>query len=141
MKTLLRGRSALNDGNGRRDGGTGLGRLGRLRTGAERIGFQQLRLNRGAPGRRCRRKLRAQLVPLFDAVPTSMDFGGVQASTHCDGPSKTIPITVVGAQARIRQQVRKAVLRLYFIRHAIATIRTAPTNLSRAFLDALDAAK
>ena len=51
--------------------------LGRLRTGAERICFLQLRFDRRAPDRRCRRKLCAQLVPLLFAVLTPMDFAGM----------------------------------------------------------------
>jgi hypothetical protein len=64
--------------------------LGRLRTGSERICLPQLRFDRGAPDRRRRRKLRTQLVPLLHAVPTSMDFRGVQTSTHYDAPSNDI---------------------------------------------------
>ena len=56
--------------------------LGRLRAGDERIRSLQLRFDRGALARRRRRKLRAQLVPFLFAVPTSMDFGGAQTSTH-----------------------------------------------------------
>ena len=116
---------ALNDGNRRRDGGAGLGRLRRLRTGAERICFQQLRFNRGAPSRRCRRKLRAQLVPLLEAVPTSMDFRGVQTSTHGDGPSRRSrePWPTASRRHESGSRLRKAAPRLYFIRQAIATIQ------------------
>ena len=60
--------------------------LGRLRARDERIRSLQLRFDRGALARRRRRKHRAQLVPFLLAVPTSMDFGGVQTSTHDDDP-------------------------------------------------------
>src|SRR5258708_5568186 len=62
--------------------------LGRLGGGAERIRFLQLRFDRGAPGRGSRGQQRAQLVPLLFAVPTPMDFRGVQTSTHDDPASK-----------------------------------------------------
>ena len=64
--------------------------LGRLRAGDEGIRLLQLRFDRGALARRRRRKLRAQLVPFLCAVPTSMDFGGVQTSTHDDDPPSGI---------------------------------------------------
>jgi hypothetical protein len=44
----------------------------------------ELRFERSALGRRRRGKPRAQLIALLGAVPTSMDFQGVQASTHDD---------------------------------------------------------
>jgi len=74
MKTVLSDRSASSYWNRRRVVGT---YLGRLRTGAERVCFLQLRFDRGAPDRRRRRKLCAQLVPLLFAVLTPMDFAGV----------------------------------------------------------------
>jgi hypothetical protein len=85
MKTVLSDRSAWNDRNGRHGVGT---HLGRLRTGSERVCVPELRFDRGAPDGRRRRKLRTQLVPLLRAVPTSMDFRGVQTSAHDDAPSK-----------------------------------------------------
>jgi hypothetical protein len=42
----------------------------------------QLRFDRGAPDRRCRPKVHAQLVWLLFAVPTSTDFLGVQTAAH-----------------------------------------------------------
>src|SRR5258708_6508002 len=60
----------------------------RLWAGAERICFLQLRFNRGAPYRRRRRQLRAQLLPFLFSMPPSMDFGGVQTSTHDDAPRR-----------------------------------------------------
>lgn len=73
--------------------------LGRLRAGDERIRSLQLRFDRGALARRCRRKLRTQLVPFLLAVPTSMDFGGVQTSTHDDDPPSGI-VTAAGGIGR-----------------------------------------
>jgi len=73
--------------------------LGRLRAGDERIRSLQLRFDRGALARRRRRKLRAQLVPFLLAVPTSMDFGGVQTSTHDDDPPSGI-VTAAGGIGR-----------------------------------------
>ena len=73
--------------------------LGRLRAGEERIRSLQLRFDRGALARRRRRKLRAQLVPFLFAVPTSMDFGGAQTSTHDDDPPSGI-VTAAGGIGR-----------------------------------------
>jgi len=73
--------------------------LGRLRAGEERICSLQLRFDRGALARRRRRKLRAQLGPFLFAVPTSMDFGGVQTSTHDDDPPSGI-VTAAGGIGR-----------------------------------------
>jgi hypothetical protein len=77
--------------------------LGRLRSGAERICFLQLRFDRGAPDRRCRRKLRAQLVPLFCTVSTSPDFGGMQTSTHDGSPLNALTVFPLDVTARRRQ--------------------------------------
>ena len=71
----------------------------RLRAGEERIRSLQLRFDRGALARRRRPKLRAQLVPFLLAVPTSMDFGGVQTSTHDDDPPSGI-VTAAGGIGR-----------------------------------------
>src|SRR3989442_2493513 len=58
--------------------------LRRLRPGADCICFLELRFDRGAPDRRRRREPRTQLVALLFAMPTSMDFRGVQTLTHDD---------------------------------------------------------
>ena len=80
--------------------------LGRLRAGEERIRSPQLRFDRGALARRRRRKLRAQLVPFLFAVPTSMDFGGVQTSTHDDDSLSGIVTAAGGIGRRTPRHVR-----------------------------------
>src|SRR5438034_3538613 len=80
--------------------------LRRLRAGAERICFLQLRFDRGAPDRRRRCKLRAELVPFLFAVPTSMDFGGVQTSTHDDDPPSSIVPAAGAIGGRTPRHVR-----------------------------------
>src|SRR5579862_5122410 len=59
---------------------------GRSRT----ICLLQLRFDRGAPGRRRCRELRAQLFWLLVAVSPSTEFRGMQASTHDDAPCKRL---------------------------------------------------
>ena len=78
--------------------------LGRRRAGEERICSLQLRFDRGALARRRRRKLRARFVPFLFAVPTSMDFEGVQTSTHDDDPPSGI-VTAAGVY-RLRELLR-----------------------------------
>jgi hypothetical protein len=83
----------------RKSCGTSWALLGRLRAGDERIRSLQLRVDRGALARRRRRKLRAQLVPFLSAVLTSVDFGGMQTSTHDDDPPSGI-VTAAGGIGR-----------------------------------------
>jgi len=71
------------------------GLLGRLRAGAERICLLQLRFDRGAPdGCRCRRKLRAELVPFLFAMTTTMNFAGVQTCAHGDVPPRVMAMII-----------------------------------------------
>ena len=80
--------------------------LGRLRAEKERIRSLQLRFDRGARARRRRRKLRAQLAPFLFAVPTSMDVGGVQTSTHDEDPPSGIVPAAGGIGRRTSRPAR-----------------------------------
>jgi hypothetical protein len=68
--------------------------LRRLRSATGRICFLELRFERSAPTGRCGRQPRAQFVALLRAVPTPMDFHGVQTCTHDDAPSPRIYVIV-----------------------------------------------
>jgi len=81
---------ANNSGSGRGSKAILARAIAWLRAGDERIRSLQLRFDRGALACRRRRKLRAQLVSFLFAVPTSMDFGGMQTSTHDHDPPSGI---------------------------------------------------
>jgi hypothetical protein len=95
-------RGAYERGSGRGSKAIRARAIAWLRAGDERIRSLQLRLDRGALARRRRRKLRAQLVPFLSAVLTSVDFGGMQTSTHDHEPPSGIVTAAGGIGRRTR---------------------------------------